>query len=214
MYVFAGFTRNQIYYILLKNSRQSAEAGRKTGGYSYKVDNQWQGKFDKLQVIGDNLGGGAVLRLQSRPWLLHRLRKVIKGEIKFIHVIRNPYENISTICSKAKAHKLNPNLKDSIEYYFSLCETVAVTKKQIKSADIFELRHESFISSPKTYLKELCLFLGLDASDDYLNDCASIVYKAPHKSRYDIQWDRELIDIVKRRIEKFPFLEEYSYEEI
>ncbi len=72
-----------------------------------------------------------------------------------------------------------------------------------------------FIGYPRSShsLKELCHFLGMDASDDYLKDCASIVFKSPHKSRYDTQWGRELIDIVKNRMKKFHFLEGYSYED-
>lgn len=70
-------------------------------------------------------------------------------------------------------------------------------KKHVESTDIFEFRHESFIIEPKDYLKKLCQFLGVDPSGNYLNDCASIVYKSPHKSRYDIAWDIELINTVK-----------------
>ena len=76
-----------------------------------------------------------------------------------------------------------------------------------------ELRHETFINSPKTYLIELCHFLGVDAPDDYLNNCASIVFKSPHKSRYEVQWRSELIEIVSKRINEFPFLHGYSYED-
>lgn len=127
--------------------------------------------------------------------------------------LETPYDNISTLCKKSKIHKLNPDLMDSIGFYFSLCETILDIKRQIKCTDLFELRHESFIESPKTYLEELCHFLGVDVTNDYLNDCASIVFKSPHKSRYDVKWNRELIDLVKKKMDEFPFLEGYSYED-
>lgn len=216
-YIYAGFSKKQIYYLLLKRSQSFAENDGKLYSkwfkYSYIVPNQFQGRHKKLQVIGDKHGEGETLRLQTRPWLLKRLRKSIDINTKFIHVMRNPYDNISTIYRKAKVHNITPDLKESVEYYFSLCQTVMNIKRQIKSADIFELRHESFINNPKEHIKELCHFLGVEATDDYLSDCASIVYKSPHKSRYDIAWDIELINTVKERMEKFPFLNGYSYDE-
>ncbi len=78
---------------------------------------------------------------------------------------------------------------------------------------MFDLRQELFVYEPKIFLKELCNFLGVEPSGDYLKDCASIVFKTPKKSRYDIKWDHNLIDLVWGRMEKFQFFEGYSYEE-
>jgi hypothetical protein len=212
-YIYARFSKWQIYYLLLERSRLYAEERQKRGGYVYEVPSPWKGRFEKLRVIGDKHGESTTLRLLSNPGLLQCLRNTIDNDIKFIHVIRNPYDNISTISKRTKRDGRSLNLKASIEYYFSLCETVAYAKRQIEGHDLFELRHESFIDSPKTYLRKLCHFLGVEASNDYLDDCASIVFKSPHKSRYDTQWSRELIDTVKYKIDKFPFLQGYSYED-
>ncbi len=201
-----GFTDRQIYDLLLSNSQASAEAGRLSGKklnmYSYAVPNQWQGRFQKLRIIGDKKGGGSTQRLRAQPELLERLRETIPLKIKFIHVFRDPYDNISTI-----SRKKHLNLEDSIRFYFSLCEAVEEIKKNITTGDLFELSHESFIYRPQAKLKELCQFLSESASDDYLNDCASIVYKSPHRSRYDAQWNQKLTEMVKDRIAEFTFLE-------
>ena len=208
-YIYAGFSARQIYYLLLENARTFAKAGRISRGYSYKIPNQWQGRFKKLRVIGDNDGEGATLRLHATPWLLQKLHNTIGINIKFIHVIRNPYDNISALLTR---RDISLNLESSIEHYFSLCEIVEDIKKQIKGDDLFELRHESLINSPTTCLKELCHFLGVKVSDDYLNDSVGILFKSPHKHRYEAPWNRELIEIVKNRIGKVPFLHGYSYE--
>lgn len=89
-YIYARFSKRQIYYLLLERSRVFAQGRRTRGSYFYDVSNQWQGRYRKLQIIGDKHGEGATLRLQARPWLLQRLRDVIDERIKFIHVIRNP----------------------------------------------------------------------------------------------------------------------------
>jgi hypothetical protein len=135
------------------------------------------------------------------------LKDTIGLKIKFIHVVRNPYDNISTIASRKEW-----SLEEGTRRYFSLCEKIEDIKSQIETDDLFELRHESFIDRPQAILKELCRFLGQDAPDDYLNDCASIVYRSPHRSRREAQWGEALIDNVADRIVELTFLRGYSFE--
>lgn len=207
-YILAKFNKHQIYYLLLGNSRSFTEKGRKWSGYFYRVPNQWQGKFTELRAIADKAGSGAVLRLKARPWLLRRLRDRIGCQIKLLHITRNPYDNITTICSK---HSMS--LNESIEYYFYLCETVADIRRQLSHGDLFELRHEQFIAHPSASLQEICAFLGINAQKDYLRDCASIVFKSPRKTRHNTRWNSELRNMVKDRMTQFSFLEDYSFDE-
>src|ERR1051325_6131344 len=76
-YVAAGFNRDQIFYLLLENSRRRAEGGREYSGYSYEVAGQWQGRYHKLRVIGDKKGGRSSTRLTKKPELLEAMRKTI-----------------------------------------------------------------------------------------------------------------------------------------
>jgi hypothetical protein len=99
-HVQARFSTNQIFYLLLENSRKLAARGRGYSGYSYEVANQWQGRFRELHVIGDKKGGGSSTRLHSNPGLLDSLCKTIGIKTKFVHVIRNPYDCITTITSR------------------------------------------------------------------------------------------------------------------
>ena len=211
-YIDAGFNEGQIYHLLLERSQAKADrwqAKAKVGGgpHRFSVPHQWQGRFHTLRVIGDKQGGGSTRYLSRYPDLLQRLRETINLKIKFIHVVRNPYDNIKTMAARK-----NLGLEDSTNQYFFLCETIAEIKKQIAPGDLFEMRHESFIDNPQVILRELCHFLGQDALDDYLKDCASIVYKSPHRSRHDTQWDHTLIDIVRERMDEFAFLKGYSFE--
>ncbi len=206
-YILAGFSKRQIYSLILENATAFTERGSTSGGrYSYQIPNQWQGKFRRLKIIGDKEGDGVTRRLMARPWLLPRLWKTIKGNIKVLHVVRNPYDNISTI-----SKRMDMGLEESIKFYFSLCRTVADVRKKINAADLFDIRHEAFIDDPKELLRQMCAFLGVDAPDDYLNDCADIVFKSPHKTRHDAPWNDGLIAGVEERMSQFPFLEGYSY---
>lgn len=208
----SNFNRWQIYHLLLKNSRTFAEQGRSWSGYSYAVPNQWQGKFSDLKIIGDKKAALSTIKLGKNPQLLGKIRKTIQLPIKFVHVYRNPYDNITTMFKK-KDRKTTALLdfEGTINYYFDLCETIEKLKKNIPAQDIFELQQESLIHNPQQALQELCHFFDIEAPHKYLNDCASIIFKSPRKTRETIQWSKEHIELVQNKIKKFDFLQEYCY---
>lgn len=196
-----------LFYLIVKNSERFAQTGRSLTGYTYAVPGQWQGRFEKLQLIGDQESRSTTDRLGDDPTLLARLQ-ALPFAIQFIHVIRNPYDNITTW-----AIKTNSSLEETIERYFALCQTVADVKKQLPPEDVIDIWHESFVDDPQTELESLCLALGLNIPPGYLEQCAAIVYRSPHKSRHDLPWPKPLIAAVKKRMDAFSFLQSYGYEE-
>ena len=209
----AGFGKHQLYQLLLDNSRRFARRGRGWTGYAYEVPHQWQGRFDELRVIGDKKGGRSTIRLAEDPELLHRLQKALATEIKFVHAVRNPYDNVATMHKRALEHGYNLALMATVEDYISRCEMNAGLKKRLEKGKMLDIRHESFIRDPKSSLRELCHLLDLGHEEDYLEDCASIVFESPHRSRYDIEWDTASLAAVREGIERFDFLKGYSYED-
>lgn len=207
-YLDGGFGRNQLFYLLLRNSLQVAAVGRKRTGYMYQVPGQWQGRYEQLQVIGDKMGHAAARRLAGDPDLLDGLSRFLKVDIKFVHVLRNPYDVISTITLR---HKVP--LSQSIDRFFWLCQSVDAIKRRVPADDICDLKHEDFVKSPKARLKSLCDFFRLKTDPAYLDASAKIVFASPHKSRFEVPWDKTLIESVRIKMSKFSFLEEYSYDE-
>ena len=203
-----GFSRNQIFHLILENSKKMAAAGRRHSGYSYEVPNQWQGRFEKLEVLGDKKGARTAMGLYRDPDLLDLLSKIAK-ELKFVHVIRNPYDVLATMTRRSRRKTLDSN----IDRLFKLCSSIAALKKRLPPEQIFDLRLESFVAAPKFHLEQLCSFLGVEADHRYLEDCASIVFKSPKKSRFDIQWNAQSILKVRDGIEAFNFLAGYSYDD-
>ena len=69
--------------------------------YTLSMDSLWQGNFDKyISIIGDKSGGvTSTTYLTSKTTFsryFEELRTTIKLPIKAVHVVRNPYDQIST----------------------------------------------------------------------------------------------------------------------
>ena len=211
-YLEMGASKHQLYHLLLMRSQKQAHHGRSKSGrgnkrYSYAVPGQWQGRFKKLEIIGDSKAGVSIRRLSNDPTLIQKLQETVGLEIKFLQVIRNPYDNIST-----KAIREGETLSQAIESYFANCEDMVKIYPYLDLNNLLIIRHEDLIQDAAALLLKLSHFLGFDPLPDYLRDCANIIYQSPAKSRHKITWQPQLIEQVAKQIEKYDFLAGYSYE--
>ncbi len=82
-FVEAGFSRSQIFHLMLKGARREAMNGRVTARrldpYSFSVREQWQGRFANLVVVGESEAGPSTRRLASDPGLLGRVSQKSRG---------------------------------------------------------------------------------------------------------------------------------------
>jgi hypothetical protein len=204
-----GFSRNQLFHLLLENSRQMAAAGRRHSGYSYEVPNQWQGRFTSLKVIGDKKGATSAMHLFRNPKLFDLLERKIDKQLKLVHVIRNPYDVLSTMTRRSPRR----SLEDNLEIFFQLCSTIAALKRRLQPRQLFDLHLETFIAAPRPVLADLCSFLQMEADPAYLEDSAAIVFNSPKKSRFDLDWPRDTISKVAERMAPYEFLATYRFVE-
>ena len=195
-----------ILFLLLRNSQRFAQKGRKLTRYQYHVPEQWQGRFQELNVIGDQEGRMTTNRLGANPALLNDLMAIQDFSVKFIHVIRNPYDNISSWAIRTKR-----TLEYTTQRYFALCRIVRTVREQLDAEHLIEVHHEPFLKNPETHLSHLCQFLELETNANYINNCKAIISKQPKQSRYLVGWSESHIKFVEKEIREFDFLREYSF---
>jgi hypothetical protein len=212
-FIARGFARDQVLALsLAKSARQAAgerrKAGRAGGTYSYLVPGWWNGRFTRLRVVGDTRAGGTVHRFARDPELVERIDARMRGvAVRYVHVVRNPYDNVSTMTLRRQRA-----IGEAVEGYFADCRTLVRLRATIGSERLMTLRHEELIADPLTHLAAACRFAGIDAPPEYLEACAGILFARPSRTRTSIDWSPELIERVAEEIERYDFLEGYSYE--
>lgn len=206
-YFSLGYRRGQLFRMIEARDRAFFDIGCKNGKYSYAIPGQWQGQNTRLTVIGDKKGGGSTRALRRDQELLDRFRVEIGLPIRIIHVVRNPYDTISRIQLRSGSP-----LQRAIDNYFFLCRGTAGVIRDNPN-DVLTVRHEAYISDPQTNLGQICAFVGLDSDRDYLNACADTVYRSPNRTRNEIDWPSAMIAQVRKRMQDYPFLDGYQFEE-
>ena len=144
---------------------------------------------------------------RGAPELLGKLRRTVGVPLRIILVVRNPYDNVATLSKRLKF-----TVDQALEQYVAACRTIADVRGQLAEDEHAELRHEDLIAAPQASLARLCAFLDVDAPADYLDDCASILFDAPHRSRDDEAWSGSQRSRLDAAIERFPFLHGYAFD--
>ena len=149
-----GYDQKQIFYSILNNSRAFNRQKKNIWtGYSYYVDKMWQGKSDSIQVIGDKMGGRTSVMVKDSPELLQQLGRVINETIKFIHVIRNPYDVITTMTRRSferkggKGELKTNDLLPFIKSFFDRVEIISWLKIN-SHIEMIDLYQEDFVENP------------------------------------------------------------------
>ncbi len=207
LFVKHGISREQLYALILKRDRWFVDRGSRWHNFNYEVPNQWQGRFQKLKVIGDKKGGLSTLRLKRNPELLPRLRRIVQVPLRIVYIVRNPFDNISSM-QRANREPLERNITG----YFEMADDTARLFHMCEASETITLRHEDFVAQPKENMKRLVEFVGLTADERFLSDCSALVFPSPVKSRQRVNWPKESITAVQSKIDQHAFLCGYNFE--
>jgi len=215
-------SKGPLFQSIYNNAHMNSTKGRVQSGYKCGVPGAWQGKDDGIHVIGDKKADWTASLLFEDPNKLDDLKELVGVPVKFIHTVRNPFDTIATIARRKENDKDYTMTKGSsknmeggiIGYYFDvILKGVEETKKKIPKEDWIEAHNEDLIHSPKLELKRIVEFFGLKASKDYLNKCAKVVRRKPHKTRIGFNWKSPHIKEIERRMEKYDYLHRYTFKD-
>jgi hypothetical protein len=204
--IVAGCSRDDLFSRILARAYWFNMRGNRAN-YPYAVPGQWQGRFETLRVIGDKRGGSVTTTLADHPGFFGQVRSLVGIPLRFVHVVRNPFDNISAI---SIWHTLS--LEDSIDFYFRHWATTARLDELCAPEELLLLHHEELVRDPKDVLSRLLDFLELEAYPGYLADCSRVVYDQPTRTRHRSPWTADLVRDVERRIRPYPPVAGYTFE--
>jgi len=195
--------------------------------YCYNVPGQWQGTYrDKLKVIGDQ-AGTSTSKLLTNPQnvkVLEDIQRTLQTKLKFIHVIRNPFDNIATkLLRSNKLHgskvawdanfKANDSslLDEIIAKHFRQAES-AQRLLQYGKFEVLNIYSHEVVSNPEDNLQKLCNFMEVSCDKDYIDASSKLFYSSSHLTRNFVVWSSKQKQRVVKEMEKYPFLRSFSFD--
>ena len=206
-----GYPKERIFSMIILNSLSFAQHGRTWNNYSYAIPGEWNGRYDTIRVIGDKKGGGSTKFFTKKTEVFDVVESSFGIPVKFIHVMRNPYDIISTLYKKRKVAN-SDNLGQMIDKCLQHIEKVETIRQKIQPAQWLDIYHEQCISYPEDTIVALFSFFDLEVPAGFVDNCKKILYKNPHKSRLDVQWKDEEIAFVAEKLIQFERFSVYSFD--
>lgn len=170
----------------------------------------------EIKVIGDETGHKTVELLKSNPQKLGIVKSKINVPIKWIHMVRNPFDNLSTWAKFNYENKLKNGqesyktyeLDNVINKYIDLNNTISKIKL---SENVLTIRHEYVITRMHNTLEEMCNFLEISFDPDWRDNVRNAVWKKPIITRREMPWNQKQKGIVHDLIAKYDWLSGYDY---
>jgi len=198
----------------------------KTSEYGYLVPHQWQGSYDHhIEVIGDKSGAFTARAMREDDALdaVHYLEEASSAEVKFIHVVRNPFDNIATMTLEQEGirkrdgrHETKvdaPHIVDqNIQRYFVWAEGSNKAREALPG-QVIDIPSIGIVKNPAETLRKICEFLEITCTEQYVQDCAATVDPVPSITRDFIIWTDEQKNRVYENMRKYSFFTGYSYEQ-
>ena len=205
-YVQHGFTMHEIAALAIWNSKRFARHGRRSNGYGYAVPDGWHGEWAKLQVVGDKSGDLFSARLRKMPELLPQVLEQLGGCARFIHVVRNPFDCISTIAARNCVA-----LRTAAAEFLQHCDANQWARCLVPAHSWCDLNLEDVTANPGIQLRKLGAFLGVEMDDLHIARCRRLVWAAPVESRHVAGWTTPLIDEVGARLQSYAWFKHYQF---
>jgi hypothetical protein len=202
-----GCSRDALYWWILRRDRRFTAGGSVGSGYDYAIPGQWQGRFESLHVVGDKRAGAAVRAFAAEPSLLSRLRALVGVPLRFVQVVRNPWDNVATIARRERR-----TLEDAADYYFWLWDEAERLHAGLDDGELAWVRHEEMVADPAVRLAALCGFLDLSVDREYLAACAGRVWPEAAASRHRTSWPDGLRERIAERSARHARLAGYRFE--
>ena len=143
---------------------------------------------------------------------LEELEKFIKLPIKLLFTVRNPYDMVASMVNSIRGERQSQNekIKKAISFFTRRSVDNMKLIHRVPVGRIFTVRLEDFIASPEKMLADICGFLGVAKTPEYLSSCAEATYKMPNRSRNTLNWNEEYEKEIDALIKKYEFFAGYG----
>ena len=146
--------------------------------------------------------------------------------LRIIHVLRNPFDIISTNAIYTRDKSLlkylketgnktsDPKLSAKISYMFNEFRTVTeIIDDIVGRENVLDIHNCDLVADPRGTLTKIFNFLEviMSTTEHYLDVCAAKVFKSVSRSRDLMEWPPELREMVETKMKEYEMLSRYSF---
>jgi hypothetical protein len=171
----------------------------------------------EITIVGDKTGHRTVDLLGKNPKRLGIFKELIGDvPVKWIHVVRNPFDNLATwgrlnYINKLKKDK-NVTERHELDLVIQKYRILNATIERIRrSEDVLTVNHEFVITRMHNTLEEMANFLEISFDPIWRDNIRETVWNQPRLTRGQIEWSKTQKKAVDTIIKQYDWLSGYEF---
>jgi len=170
---------------------------------------------EPLLYLGDKCGWDAIQllkRSEVEDDIYDRFSEYMGMDVKIIHTVRDPRENISAYLQSPKYIRQFPTYNRRIQMCTRrYARFYGRANRLLTRYPHFNLYNEEFCLDTKKVITELCTFLDLPMVEPWFTNAVTSAFDKPHLRSTTVHWDPKWWDTIGWRIiDKYDFFERYK----
>lgn len=202
------WTREQGFEHLYNTSKKYRTKPFYANGYKYPIEGV--GYCEEPKVIGHKSSTRNFLPLCNDRSLLENFQLHMQLPLKFIHLVRNPYEMVNARWQQKEWRRKNAPVGPIIDHLEEVVRAQYNLYRRTDLGSYFQIHLEQLIAAPPIMLSELLYFLGVDIDQEYFQRCSKLIFNKPEVYETLPEWQDKDKDRIERLMDQHPgFFEVY-----
>lgn len=239
---------SDLFNVLYQHSYLDVQNGTRNSGmtekgYALHIDGLWQGEYDKfIDVIGDKSGGLTTSQyVHDAVKFQHNYKELasrLPVPIKAVHVLRNPYDQITTgliyaLIDDGQFTKMDftnakknlasgtQELKKKFVNETVLCRKInnffnrrwAASRiiEVVGETNVLTIHSSDLVHNPEDTIRTMCEFFGVNVPDIYLKIASEKVFTSISRTRALTEWPPRMMAEVEEQIKQYKILHRYTF---
>lgn len=196
--------RERIFDHLYNQTKRYRNKPFSANGYKYPIEGV--GEVDYPLVIGHKSS------TRNFPYSIediHKFGEHVNLNLKYVHLVRNPYNMISARWQQKEFRRKNAPLDPIIDHLEEVVDKHYRIWLELNQDEYHQLSLESLIDTPRRTMVDLCEFLEVVPWPHYVERCENLIFE-----KDDVRpapWTDKDKDRIKRLVDKYwMFFEKYA----
>jgi len=187
----------RIYKHLYDSAKRYQNRPFSANGYKYNIPGV--GFAENPIVIGHKSSTRRYLPVANSWEKLTEFHKAVALPLKFLHLIRSPYDQINARWQQKEFRRKKAPLGEIIKHVREQTEGNYQMWCKTGEEEYLQVHYEDIQEFPVSIMTTICYFLNLPLNSKHLADCKNLVYT--HKEKEAITWTDEdkaaVVDLCK-----------------
>jgi LPS sulfotransferase NodH len=197
----------QIFDHIYNKAKRYRNRPFSANGYKYPIEGV--GYAENPLVIGHKSSTRRYMPVAHDVKELVKFHEAVGLQLKFLHLVRDPHEQINARWQQKEWRRKNAPLDDIIAHVREQTEANYQMWIHVAEHEYHQIHYEDLVERPLVEMVHVCNFLGLPLLEDHLDNCRKLVRKV--EEPVAATWTDQNREAVKQLIADYPeFYERYA----